>query len=157
MWKFNHSLRCHVWKDRHGKKNPKNDCGETPLHYACRIGNLECVKILFETEEDYYLLGFGHLELCQFLIDRLRQHVVVATTHRQKYFVHPITINGYTPYLTAHKSGHYDIALFLRQEHPFENSEYENFDDLAESVEDYDSFDESDENSESMNESNEDL
>ena len=55
-------------------------------------------------------------------------------------------------YLTAHKSGLYDIALFLRQEHPFENSEYENFDDLAESVEDYDSFDESDENSESMNE-----
>ena len=139
-----------------GKKNPKNDCGETPLHYACRIGNLDCVKILFETEGDYYLLGFGHLELCQFLIDRLRQHVV-ATTHRQKSFVHPITINGYTPYLTAHKSGHYDIALFLRQEHPFENSEYENFDDLAESVEDYDSFDESDENSESMNESNEDL
>ena len=39
-----------------GKKNPKNDCGETPLHYACRLGNLDCVKILFETEEDFYLL-----------------------------------------------------------------------------------------------------
>ena len=55
--------------------------------------------------------------------------------------------------MTAHKSGHYDIALFLRQEHPFEYSEL-NF-DLAESVEDYDSFVESDENSESMNESDE--
>ena len=39
-----------------GYKNPKNYYGETPLHYGCRLGNLDCVKILFETEEDFYLL-----------------------------------------------------------------------------------------------------
>ena len=39
-----------------GKKNPKNAWGETPLHYACRNGHLDCVEILFETEKDFYLL-----------------------------------------------------------------------------------------------------
>ena len=44
-----------------GKKNPKNRDGETPLHYACRSGNLDLVKILFEKEDDHYVKDFAKL------------------------------------------------------------------------------------------------
>ena len=90
--------------------------GETPLHYACKIGNLEIVKILCP-----FAIGFnaisvqqmtplhfacenGHTEIVKFLLD-----------HSQKKGIIINTINrfGWTPLHMASLEGHAEVVNLI--------------------------------------------
>ena len=81
---FRNDLLQNPYFKKFPEKNPKNNLGETPLHYACRSGDINTVKLLFEVEDDDFprcSAGFtplhtsaglseGHLHICEYLISR---------------------------------------------------------------------------------------